>query len=132
MKNETKAWFNFAEENLQAARLLLGQNLYNPCLQDIQQCIEKSLKALLYEYAYSHQKTHSISELIRLLADHQIVIPLSEDDCDLLDSIYLPSKYPLGGVLPYFEPDDALCQQCLMLAEGVMHQVRKMLGVGKD
>jgi len=23
----------------------------------------------------------------------------------LLDSVYLPSKYPLGSVLPHFDPD---------------------------
>jgi len=53
---------------------------------------------------------------------------LSEDDCDLLDSIYLPSKYPLGGVLPDFEPDTDLCLRCLILAEDVLSQIRKVIG----
>jgi hypothetical protein len=31
---------------------------------------------------------------------------LTEDEADLLDTVYLPSKYPLGSVLPAFEPAD--------------------------
>ncbi|MCJ7600181.1 MAG: HEPN domain-containing protein [Desulfobulbaceae bacterium] len=66
------------------------------------------------------RKTHSITELVRLLAEYQVDIELTEEDCDLLDSIYLPSKYPLGGVPPDFEPDVApLCRQCVALAERV-------------
>ena len=128
MKDETKVWLNYAEENLKAARLLLEQNLYNPCLQNMQQSIEKALKALLLEKACSHRKTHSITQLVHLLADQQIIIGLNAEDCDLLDSIYLPSKYPLGGVLPDFEPDAALCLRCVKLAEDVRHQVLKVVG----
>ena len=94
----------------------------------MQQSIEKVLKALLLEKAHRYRKTHSITELVRLLADQRIIISLSEEDCDLLDSIYLPSKYPLGGVLPDFEPDAALCLRCVILAEDVVQQVRKVVG----
>jgi HEPN domain-containing protein len=125
MKDDSRAWLTYAGENLAAAEILLQQGLYNPCLQNVQQCVEKSLKALLFEKAHSQRKTHSIAELVRLLADHQIAIRLSEEDCDLLDSIYLPSKYPLAGVLPHFEPDASLCSQCLSLAEALIIQVQK-------
>ena len=128
MKDEAKGWLSYAEENLQAAQLLLERKLYNPCLQNMQQSIEKALKALLLEKAHSYRKTHSITELVHLLADQQIIISLSEDNCDLLDSIYLPSKYPLGGVLPDFEPDTDLCLRCLILAEDVLSQIRKVIG----
>jgi len=125
MKDEAKVWLSYAEENMQAAQLLLERKLYNPCLQNMQQSIEKALKALLLEKAHSYRKTHSITELVHLLADQLIIISLSEDDCDLLDSIYLPSKYPLGGVLPDFEPDTDLCLRCIMLAEEVLSQVQR-------
>jgi len=127
MKDEARIWMNYAEENLQAARLLLKQSLYNPCLQNTQQSIEKALKALLLEKAHCHRKTHSITELIHLLADQGIIIDLSEEACDLLDSIYLPSKYPLGGILPDFEPDASLCLSCVNLAEETLAQVRRVL-----
>lgn len=128
MKDDTRAWLAYAGENLAAAEILQSQGLYNPCLQNVQQSVEKSLKALLLEKAHSQRKIHSIAELVRLLANHQISIRLTEEDCDLLDSIYLPSKYPLGGVLPDFDPDDSLCRQCLSLAEAVITQVREEIG----
>ncbi len=129
MKDETRVWLSYAGENLEAAKILLKQGLYNPCLQNVQQSIEKSLKALLLERIHSQRKTHSITELIRILHEHQITLSLTDEECDLLDSIYLPSKYPLSGVLPDFEPDAFLCRQCVTLAEGVIEQVRKIIGV---
>lgn len=93
MKNEARVWLDYAEENLMAARLLLEQKLFNPCLQNMQQSIEKALKALLLEKAHNHRKTHSITELVHLLADQQIIIDLNEEDCltFLTLSIYRPN-----------------------------------------
>lgn len=127
MKGETRVWLTYAEENLAAANLLLKQSLYNPCLQNVQQCIEKSLKALLLEKVHRHRKTHAITELVHLLAVDGVKIRLKDEDCDLLDSIYLPSKYPLGSVLPAFDPDGELCSHCLILAETVLEQIRQEL-----
>jgi HEPN domain-containing protein len=128
MKDEIKAWVTYATENLESAKILLEQHLLNPCLQNVQQSIEKYLKALLLVKANTLRKTHSISELVQLLAEHQVYVDLSEEDCDLLDSIYLPSKYPLSGVLPDFEPDITLCRQCIALAEKVSEKAVRMVG----
>ena len=46
MKDETSRWLLYAKENLDSAKLLSENNLYNPCLQNVQQCIEKSLKTI--------------------------------------------------------------------------------------
>ena len=36
MREETKSWIKFAEENVDAANVLLESSLFNPCLQNIQ------------------------------------------------------------------------------------------------
>ncbi|MBU0966524.1 MAG: HEPN domain-containing protein [Proteobacteria bacterium] len=126
MNDEIRLWLTYATENLDSAKILLGQNLLNPCLQNVQQSIEKYLKAILLEKSNTIRKTHSVAELIRLLAEHQVHIDLTAEDCDLLDSIYLPSKYPLGSVLPDFVPDIPLCRQCIALAERVAESTLKM------
>lgn len=131
MKDDTQVWLTYAEENLEAARLLLNRSLYNPCLQNVQQSIEKCLKALLLEKSNTSRKTHSITELVRLLSDVGVNIRLQAEDCDLLDAIYLPSKYPLGSVLPAFDPDNELCEQCLVLAKVVLEQAKQELGVAE-
>lgn len=54
-------------------------------------------------------------------------IDLTDEECDLLDAIYLPSKYPIGGVLPDFEPDFDLCKDCLKIAQYVEKKVEALL-----
>ena len=116
MKDETETWLKYANENLRSAKLLLDSSLFNPCLQNVQQAVEKWLKALIVESSLKIKKTHSINELRNILVAGGISIDITEDECDLLDSIYLPSKYPLGGVLPDFEPDLEICTRCMAIA----------------
>lgn len=127
MKDETKAWRAYAEENLASAKILLEQNLLNACLQNIQQSVEKYLKAMLVEKGHRVRKTHSISELVLFLTDLQFDMEITDEDCDLLDSVYLPTKYPLGGALPEFVPDSPLCKRCLDIAERIAKKVQQLL-----
>ncbi len=105
MKDQTKKWLEYADENLRSAKVLLDNKLFNPCLQNGQQAVEKMLKAVLAESGIKIKKTHSINELVTILAENGMKVDIEEDDRDLIDSIYLPSKYPIGGILPDFEPD---------------------------
>jgi HEPN domain-containing protein len=127
MQDETKKWLIYAEDNLQSARLLLESRLFNPCLQNVQQAVEKILKAVLIDSGTKFKKTHSIGELVVLLAKKNLSVNITEDECDLLDSIYLPSKYPLGSVLPDFEPDLKICERCMSIAERVKSSVDGLL-----
>lgn len=123
MNDESREWMQYADENLRSAELLLKSNLYNPCLQNAQQAIEKMLKARLIEKGVKIKKTHSIGELIQILQDIGVNMDISDDDCELIDSIYLPSKYPVCGILPDYEPDESICRQCLSIAERVRELV---------
>ena len=127
MKDETKKWLEYADENLRSAKLLLDSELFNPCLQNVQQAVEKMLKALLVESTKKIKKTHSINELVNILDKHGLNVDMTEDDCDLLDSIYLPSKYPLGSILPDFEPDLQTCRKCIVVADRVRDSVASLL-----
>jgi HEPN domain-containing protein len=127
MKDETKMRLDYAAENLSSARILLNSSLFNPCLQNVQQSVEKLLKSLFAEFSYKLIKTHSIAKLRQVLKEQAIFIDISEDDCDLLDTIYLPSKYPIGSVIPDYEPDAEICGQCLEIAEQVEQSVKKIL-----
>jgi len=127
MKDETRMWLVYAQENLTSASILLESRLYNPCLQNVQQAVEKSLKACLVEQGQKIRKTHSINELIALLSALNCDVGIDEVDCDLLDTIYLPSKYPLGNILPDFSADYELCQQCLVIAKKVVEKVASLV-----
>jgi len=116
MKDEAKIWLEYANENLASAQILLDHGLFNPCLQNAQQSVEKMLKALLIETGIKVVRTHGIGELVAVLANAGMKIPVTDEEADLLDSIYLPSKYPLGSALPDFEPDRAICDRCIGIA----------------
>ena len=123
MKKDTEMWLRYADDNLKSAKVLLDSELYNPCLQNAQQAVEKYLKAVLIEKAAGLLKTHSISELAGLLEGQDVTLSISDDEIDLLDSIYLPTKYPAFSVLPHFMPDQTICKQCLEIATQVRDDV---------
>ena len=127
MKNETEIWLKYSLENLESARVLLQNNLFNPCLQNVQQSVEKSIKALLIENSEKAKKTHSISELNNFLAKKNTRIGISVEDCEFLDSVYLPSKYPLGNVLPFYEPDKEICGKGISIAKNVFKNINEEL-----
>jgi len=70
MKNETKIWLDYAAENLESARIVLDSDLFNSCLQNIQQCVEKLMKAVLVELSAKLIKTHSIARLAQVLVSN--------------------------------------------------------------
>lgn len=119
MKDETQQWVDYADQDEQSARILLQSHLYNPCLYHIQQSIEKCLKAVIVEHDLEFQRIHSIQGLVNILTQSDISVDVDEDDIDLIDSIYMPARYPLGSALPHFEPDQAICQRCLRIAERI-------------
>lgn len=123
MQEETNSWLSYAEENIEAAIILHESKLFNPCLQNVQQSIEKSLKYLFIKKGIPIKKIHNILELKILLENSGIEISLTEDECDFLDSIYLPSKYPIGSALPNFYPDYTVCSNSIKIAQRVIKEV---------
>jgi len=127
MKEETKVWLKYSEENFDSAKILLKSKLFNPCLQNVQQTVEKALKAVLIDNDLKLKKTHDILELRTLLSKKNIDIDISDEDCDFLNSIYLPSKYPLGSVIPHYEPDESICKRAVNIATNVSKSVSELL-----
>jgi HEPN domain-containing protein len=127
MKDETKLWLNYTEENLQSAKVLCESHLYYPCLQNTQQSVEKALKALLIEKKLYARRTHDIFSLKQILMQDKIEIDISDDECDLFSSIYIPSKYPLGSVLPDFNPVQEFCLEVLSITDRVYNNIGYLL-----
>jgi len=127
MKNDTKKWLSYADENLLSAKILLNSHLYNPTLQNIQQSFEKYLKAIFFEKSLKLQKTHSIRLLLETLKKHNIFLDIDEDTIDLIDSIYLPSKYHFGSVLADYEPNENICKKLLLEVEKLKQEIKKLL-----
>ena len=127
MKDETRQWLAYAEENFEMARLALERGYLNACLQNAQQAVEKALKAALMELRGEFPRTHSIRELARMATAEKAPAEITAEECDLLDSIYIPSKYPVFGVLPEQFADWKVCVQSVGIAERVLAGIRGKL-----
>lgn len=128
MKDETRQWLSYAEENLEMARLAHERGYINACLQNAQQAVEKGLKAVVVEAKGEFPKTHSIRELTNLAVALKVPAGLTSEECDLLDAIYIPSKYPVYGILPEQLADFEVCAQCVLVADRVIKSAREALG----
>jgi HEPN domain-containing protein len=130
MKNESSQWVEYSCENLAVAQLALDAGHLNACLQNCQQAVEKAMKAVIIGQGLVFRKTHNIHELNEILRASAIDLGLSAEDCNLLDAIYLPSKYPLGSALPDAEPDAEICRICLQIADKVSSSAKRYLQDG--
>lgn len=129
MKDEASQWLKFAEENFASSKLLRDEELFNPCLQNVQQCVEKAMKAVVVENVLGFYKTHDVFKIKLLLSNNSITVDISDDECDFLNSIYLPSKYPIGSVLADYEPDVEICNEAIAIALKVIASVKHLLNV---
>jgi len=128
MKADTQIWLKYAEENYLSAIILLEQRLLNNSIQNFQQSIEKYLKACCIENGIPPERTHSVQKLLNTLLTSGIRIELDESDTELIDSIYLPSKYPIGSALAEFEVTDDDCKILHIIAL-VHDKIYKQLNV---
>ena len=130
MKSEADIWLEYADENLDSAILLHENGLYNSCLQNCQQAVEKYLKSVVLASGISFVRTHSIVQILQILQSSGIEIDLGVEEAELLDTIYLPSKYPVGNVLPDFNADSNICKITLQIGCKVKTSVNNFLKLG--
>jgi HEPN domain-containing protein len=131
MKDEPRIWVSYADENLDVSSLALEHGHLNACLQNAQQATEKYLKAVILERDLPFQRTHSVRELIRILANQEIAPGISEDEIDLMDAIYIPSNYPAYSALPQTMPDQTICHEALNVARRVREFVYSLMKLGE-
>ena len=121
------AWLGYAVENLAVARVAARSGWFNACLQNTQQAVEKAIKAVIVSRDHPARRSHNTRELARDLEQLGLSIGLGDDDCELIDSICVPSKYPPDSAMPSLIPDAAICRKCLDIAERTVASARGLL-----
>jgi len=130
MKKGAKVWLDFADRDLQAARLLVdSEYVSNVVLFHAQQCVEKCLKALLEENGVLVPHIHSVVKLNSLVMEEAgISLNLDEDELDLVDAVYIDTRYPSGlGLLPSGFPTREDAREILGIAERVYNETSEHL-----
>ena len=130
MKKGTTAWLDLAHRDLEASRLLVDREyVSNVVLFHAQQCVEKCLKALLEENDVLVPHIHSVVKLNSLVMEEAgISINLGEDELDLVDAVYIDTRYPSGlGLLSSGFPTKEDAREILVIAEKIYKKTSKRL-----
>lgn len=127
MPNLTYAleWLGFAEKNLETARLLIRENHFTDSIViEIQQTIEKTLKAV---YAYTGTaipKTHVLMVLFNFGKEKIALDEFNPDDIIAISDYYETDRYPGPK---YALPERSEVEQYFVLAEKLFAEVNDFI-----
>jgi len=129
-KTYAKEWVLFAKKNLATANLLFNANHYEDIIGvELQQSLEKLLKALL---ANENRKIPKEHDLIKLYYTVEDMIKLNEDEIVLLrvaTNYYKEDRYPNPN---YFLPTRAEIKTLLVFSYKYYSNVCKFLNIEEE
>ena len=94
MKRQNRNWLFFAREDLKAAKVLFGEKIYSYVCFHSQQCVEKSLKALIEKKLKKAPKIHHLLELAEICKKAGWDMDNFKSDFFYLDKFYTLTRYP--------------------------------------
>ncbi len=125
MSDAANEWLFFAKQDLQVAHILLHEEIYTQVCFHSQQCVEKSLKAVIAHQGHAPPRIHAITDLLKLIpASLAATLPAKIIQLDLL---YMPTRYPdtLPGTFPDGLPNQQQAQETLEWAQEVLEKVEQ-------
>ncbi|MGE0085493.1 MAG: HEPN domain-containing protein [Desulfococcaceae bacterium] len=128
MKPSVSAWLQACEEDLSVVESLLQSRLATGAASfHAQQCVEKSLKAVLEEYTKTVPKIHDLDKLFSEAGKH-MDIEYDETIVNRLNMLYIESRYPGAfGFLPEGKPSLEDVRKFYAFAKNVYDVVKKHL-----
>ena len=128
-KTASKEWLIISFHDLKSAEILYNANHYTDSIgSDLQQCIEKSMKAII---AYKNQKipkTHDLYEIYSLIDE----LTFENNHIDLLyiaTDYYKEERYPNPN---YFLPTRKEIKKVLDFADSLLEKICAILKVDID
>jgi len=105
MKKISEEWLKAAKDDLRVAdKIIADEALTHMVAFHSQQCIEKSLKAVMEEYGIDLVKIHNLERLLAIVKNH-VKIDVDIVLIEKMDKLYIDSRYPADfGLLPDGKP----------------------------
>jgi HEPN domain-containing protein len=129
MKASTRQWLELAEADLKSCE----NNLQDESLSSIiafhsQQAVEKAFKALLEENGRPVPKVHNLTRL-HSLSEPFLQENISLSELDLLDDVYVSSRYPIDfGITPLGKPTLAESKELYEIARKIYIRLYNTIG----
>lgn len=123
-------WLRFAEEDLESAKVLLKEGIYNQSCFHSQQCAEKILKAWLLLQGKRLPKIHDLNELLEKSVQAGLVSFIQfRKKIEFLSLFYVPTRYPDAavGTLPHGLPNEKDAKEALQTATDLYQSATKFL-----
>jgi len=128
-KNEGIRWFEQAERDLDAARIIYKQGLWWIVCFQAQQAAEKAVKAFLYSSGERLVVGHSVAELLKSASRLNPAFESLVMSGSFLDRFYIPTRYPNGlpGGIPADTYSEADASEAIEKANAIIDAVRTAL-----
>ncbi|RMF37150.1 MAG: HEPN domain-containing protein [Chloroflexi bacterium] len=125
-------WLESAGSDLRTIEHILDDDaLTHVVAFHAQQCVEKSLKALVAFLGRRVPKSHSTIRLYGLVTD-ALGVELDQDILTDLDDLYINARYPGElGLLPYGKPSSDDARQFYRFAAEVYRKVQEQIAGGE-
>jgi HEPN domain-containing protein len=131
MKTPAEEWVQAARDDLETVKKILDDpRLTHIAAYHVQQCVEKSFKAVLEHHKQSVPNIHNLITLHGRVEAH---LPTEDDvvDLDMLDrlnQLYIEARYPgEQGLLPEGKPSTEEARQFFHFADAVLDMVNQHL-----
>ena len=122
-------WLKFAFDDLCSAEILLAAGIFNMVCFHAQQCVEKTIKALLAALRQPLPRSHNLIRL-RQMAEEALgySVDIDSEVLRFLNDIYLDSRYPQElGLLPEGQPGAADAQRALTGAQKIYSDLKALI-----
>jgi HEPN domain-containing protein len=127
MKRRVSQWLEFADEDYRMAQLAMEEKIYNQVCFHAQQCVEKSLKALI-EARQKVPKIHKLDDILELCLRLGYMLEQYQNDIEFIDKFYTSTRYPfIVGMLPGGLPVKQDAEKALQIADTISNLVKKQL-----
>ena len=128
MKRISEEWLKAAKDDLIVIEKIIDdEHLTHMVAFHSQQCIEKSLKAIIEEYEMGHMRIHNLERLFEIVKPH-LSFDIDIVQIENLDKLYVDARYPADlGLLPYGKPSTEDAKSFRESAQAVIAGVRSHL-----
>ena len=131
MKKQAEDWLKYAYKDLQSARILISDELLlSTAAFHCQQCIEKSLKALLELNDKRIPKIHDLRKLLNNVEENNFKFEIDHEILDQINQVYIDTRYPADyGILPEGAPSLEKVNSFILTAEKVFKTTKQIINI---
>ena len=121
-------WLEYACEDIKAAEVLHERKLYRLSSFHAQQCVEKTLKGILWHLGINPPRTHDLVFLYEKVTERYPHFRFDLEALEFLNGLYIESRYPADlGLLPEGEPTDCDSRKTITIAREILHAALQLL-----